>query len=371
MNTSQQGPGRRGDGERASVDSGCGGSGCGGGRRRGWLLQLGLALTATTHWVALATVVPICAPLCAPGVAWAAPDANTVRRAEAIATEAKFLFKQKAYEEAAARFFEAYTLVNKASLLYNAARAYEEAGNLERAAALFRAYVELQDAPADGRADARKRLVPIDARLAEKAAAEKAAADKIAAEKAAAEQAEAERQRALAAAQERANAEKIAAEKAAAQAAAERAKTERSAAERAKAERVQAERDTAGQGKAGQVGADGGGVRAGPQASSTPWLQIGATAGSLAISGLLYGLALSEAKAAHDMEGDLSDADDKVVYLDHASAARSLQVGAIVGAVVGAGCAGWLVWTLVDGGGDTTSAVLVPTTRGGALLVRF
>ena len=149
-------------------------------------------------------------------------------------------------------------------------------------------------------------------------------------------------------------------------AAAERAKAERSAAERARADRTRAERDAAERGKS-----EGGDVRAAPATAPTPWLQIGSTAGSLAISGLLYGLALSEAKAAHDMEGNLTSADDKVVYLDHTSAARSLQVGAIVGAVVGAGCAGWLVWTLVDGGNARTSALLLPTNGGGALLVRF
>lgn len=340
---------------------------------RAWLLRAGLTLATTAQFVAITAIVPIFSPYSALAASGDRPDANTVRRAEAIATEAKFLFKQKAYEEAAARFFEAYTLVNQASLLYNAARAYEEAGNLERAAALFRAYVELKDAPADGRADARKRLVPIDAKLAEKAAAEKAAAEKVAAEKAAAEQAAAERQRALAEAQERANAERIAAERAAAQAASERAKTERSAAERTKSDRDRADRDRADRDRAQAAAANPGdvGVRGSANEATTPWLQIGTTAGSLAISGLLYGLALSEAKAAHDMEGDLSDADDKVVYLDHASAARSLQVGAIVGAVVGAGCAGWLVWTLVDGGSASTTAVLMPTSRGGALLVRF
>jgi tetratricopeptide (TPR) repeat protein len=225
------------------------------------------------------------------------------RRAEGLATEAKLLFHQKAYQQAAERFFEAYTLVHEPALIFNAARAYEEAGNHARSAALFRAYLDLPDAPADGKADAKRRLERLDAILKEQAAAEKAAADKAAAEKAAAEAAEKARRAKLTEAGRRAEDERLRADRAAADAAARRAKAEQDAADRA--------------GKRRDLPAPR--VRAHTQ-RPLPWAPIAATAGAAVISGVLGILAVNEADKAHAMEGSLRSQDDADSYLAYASA---------------------------------------------------
>ncbi len=293
-----------------------------------------------------------------------AADPAAVRRAEAIATEAKFLFKQKAYEDAAARFFEAYTLVNKPALLFNAARAYEEAGNIDRAAALFRAYIDFAGVGADGKAEASKRLAPLEKTLAERQAADAAVASKAAAEKLAAESAEAQRQEALATERRKAADARLEAERQAARAAGERANAERRAAEEATARA-----NTPGKPQGGESGAT--------MERKLPWLQIGVTAGAGLSSGILYGLALSQADSARALEGKVTSDALKVSYLDRASRARTLQAGAIITGIATAAAAGWLAFefvrpsqpagkvtlTLLPAGGDGYTSVLLTLHR--------
>lgn len=294
-----------------------------------------------------------------------AADPASVRRAEAIATEAKFLFKQKAYEEAAARFFEAYTLVNKPALLFNAARAYEEAGNIDRAAALFRAYIELDGVGADGKAEASKRLAPLEKVLAERKAAESALASKAAAEQEAAQRAEAQRQAAVEAERRKAADARLEAERQAARAAGERANAERRAAEDAAARA-----NTPG---GSGVGASGVGASGSAVERKLPWLQIGVTGGAALTSGILYGLALSEADSARALEGKVTTDAQKVTYLDRASRARTFQAGAIITGIATAAAAGWLAYELVrpsEPAGKVTLTLLPSGGEGftGALL---
>lgn len=98
-----------------------------------------------------------------PTVAFAAtkPDANV--EAEVLARTATELFKLKQFDKAAQLFMQAYGKSRKAALVYNAARAYEEAGKLGDAAALFRLYVSISD-DVDGMAEARSRLKAVEAR---------------------------------------------------------------------------------------------------------------------------------------------------------------------------------------------------------------
>ncbi|MCB9740709.1 MAG: hypothetical protein H6747_15705 [Deltaproteobacteria bacterium] len=303
---------------------------------------------------AVATGV-LCAVLtwsAAPQLAWAqAPDAATVRRAEALATEAKLLFQQKAYEQAAERFFEAYTLVRKPALIYNAARAYEEAGNVERAVALFKAYQGLPDAPKDGKAEAKRRLIPLEAELGRRQAAAAAKEQAEAARKAAEAKAAAAKARAEQQETERARQDRVAAEREAAEAARKRAEAERKA-----REQLQSRKRPIGT------------VQAAPE-RGLPWAPIGATAGAAIVSGVFFALAFDEADAARTMEGNLRSDADKQEYLGHADAARRNQAIAWGAGVVTVGAAGWLVWTLLQE--DAPRAALLPAPQGAQLLVRF
>jgi tetratricopeptide (TPR) repeat protein len=92
-------------------------------------------------------------------------DPATKRRAEAIATEAKILFQQKQFQEAADRFMEAFTLVPTPALVFNAARAAEEAQNFPKAVALFRHYAGIAGVPPDGKADAEARVAKLEAAI--------------------------------------------------------------------------------------------------------------------------------------------------------------------------------------------------------------
>lgn len=96
----------------------------------------------------------------------AAPAAAELAAAEAKATEAKAFFQAKLYPQAAERFMQAYALSKRPALVYNAARAYEEAGKRSEAIALFKLYEGLPDAAAEGRQEARQRREALERALA-------------------------------------------------------------------------------------------------------------------------------------------------------------------------------------------------------------
>lgn len=89
-----------------------------------------------------------------------------MRRAEAMATEAKALFQNRVYIDAARLFMEAFAISRRAPLVYNAARAYEEGGQLKRAESLFLLYLSLPDADEAGKGDASQHLQAVRDRLA-------------------------------------------------------------------------------------------------------------------------------------------------------------------------------------------------------------
>lgn len=96
----------------------------------------------------------------APPVLAAPPKAKASpaeAEAEAIRLRAVEHFKAKQYDAAAKAFMQAYARVPTPALVYNAARAYEEAGKTGDAAALFRLYITISD-DADGIVEARERL---------------------------------------------------------------------------------------------------------------------------------------------------------------------------------------------------------------------
>lgn len=84
-------------------------------------------------------------------------DKAEVRQAEVVAAQAKQAFRDGQFEYAARLFMKAYAISKQPALLYNAARAYEEAGKPGDATSLFRLYATVSDDP-DGIADAWARI---------------------------------------------------------------------------------------------------------------------------------------------------------------------------------------------------------------------
>ncbi len=118
-----------------------------------------------------------------------AQSTKDLERAEARATEGKAYFKSKLYGEAAEAFMDAYAIVKKPTLVYNAARAREEMQDNKRALALFSLYLTLPGVKSDGKRAADKHIAKLQAKVK---AAEAAEARK---EQEAKRQAEQDRQR--------------------------------------------------------------------------------------------------------------------------------------------------------------------------------
>jgi len=252
--------------------------------------------------------------------------------------DAKFRFKAGKPEEAARLFLEAFALTRKPALLYNAARAYEEAGKPAEAKVAFEQYLGLPDVTSAGRADAKKHIAALVAKLAAtKKAEEKAAADRAAAHKAAAHKAAADK----------AAADKAAADKAAA---------DKAAADKVAADRAAAENAASAAGN--NAGPNGGGItkQAGPSPRNR-WLTYGLVGGG----GLLTLLAVAtQAGAVKKMQdanamdfGVDNKTDDEQVkakknaYNTATQQAQQQQNSAMLGGVIGVGLAAWGVYRLV------------------------
>lgn len=113
-----------------------------------------LALVAALHGAKPATAAPKAK------AGFAAKEG--AREASLLTTRAKAAFKAGEFDEAARLFMKAYALSGEAAQVFNAARAYEEAGKVGDAVGLFRLYTTLADDP-DGIADARERIRKLEA----------------------------------------------------------------------------------------------------------------------------------------------------------------------------------------------------------------
>ncbi|MSP91442.1 MAG: hypothetical protein EXR79_06515 [Myxococcales bacterium] len=112
---------------------------------------------------ALVSATALCAAVASAGLlsssAWAqSVSAADLKKGEAKAEEAKSYFKSGLFSEAADAFMEAYANSKRPDMIYNAARALEEAKAHAKALALFARYEGLAAAPEDGRKDARQRI---------------------------------------------------------------------------------------------------------------------------------------------------------------------------------------------------------------------
>lgn len=107
----------------------------------------------------VAAAVLLLFALNSPSVAVAqALSAGDKERAEAIAIEAKVFFKSGLYADAASGFMRAYAISKRPDMMFNAARAYEEARLHAQSIALFDQYLKLDDAPEDGKREAVERI---------------------------------------------------------------------------------------------------------------------------------------------------------------------------------------------------------------------
>lgn len=90
-----------------------------------------------------------------------AQPTNHTSEAESMALQARDQFKAGGYEAAAKMFMDAYAKSHAPALIYNAARAYEEAGKKSDAITLFRMYITLSKDEA-GIADAKARIAKLE-----------------------------------------------------------------------------------------------------------------------------------------------------------------------------------------------------------------
>lgn len=93
-----------------------------------------------------------------------AKSADNVDEAVRLAEEGKAAFKAGNYNEAAEKFFAAYEISKRPALLYNAARAYQEAKEYRLARNLYGLYKELiETTDPKGLIEAEKRLMECEA----------------------------------------------------------------------------------------------------------------------------------------------------------------------------------------------------------------
>lgn len=117
-------------------------------------------------------VFVLCLTLSAPQES-IAQSKKDLERAEARATEGKAYFKGKLFGEAAEAFMDAYAIVKKPALVYNAARAREENKEHKKALALFSMYTTLAGVDDAGRAAAKKKMATLSGVIAKAEAADK------------------------------------------------------------------------------------------------------------------------------------------------------------------------------------------------------
>lgn len=86
-------------------------------------------------------------------------------QAEALAQKATAFFKGGLFERAADLYMQAFALSQLPLMVYNAARAYEEAGKLREAKALFAHFLRLPGGAPDVRTEAARRRMALDSAI--------------------------------------------------------------------------------------------------------------------------------------------------------------------------------------------------------------
>ena len=313
--------------------------------------------TQQTTFAHLVGAMLLAAALLAPRALVAGPalTKEEAAKAEATALDAKFKFKAGKHEEAAPLFLQAFALSRKPALLYNAARAYEEAGKPAEAKVAFEQYLTLPGVSASGKRDAQQHIRKLEAQIAAKKKAEAA-------------QQEAAAQTRQKEAARRQQQEQAARDAAARQAAAKQAAAKQAAAQQAAAQAAQQKAEGSQPPTSGTT----------PSPSRNKWVTYGlvATGGLFLLVGvggqLQANQEMTDANAmdfAVDNKFDQEQRDaKKKEYNGKVAAAQQKQGNAIVSVLLGLGLGGWAAYRLVtpDPGvaGSTTSSLwLQPSVR--------
>ena len=240
------------------------------------------------------------------------PDGADLRKAKAAATEAKVFFLAGLFDKASAKFMEAYAISQRPSLMYNAARAYEEGLNYREAVALLKHYRDLPDVGVDGRRDADERIVRMEGVLRQQAADEAAKAEAA-----------------------RAEAARIAAEL--------QSKRDADQAERDRLEQERRDRERLERERIAQLPVEATPVQIAPRSRQVSWWLVVAAVGAGALAGGAYAEALAAAESARTTP--VTDLSSVNTASNFASEARTFQALAITGVSLSGGLA---VWAIVD-----------------------
>lgn len=268
---------------------------------------------------------------------------ESLSEAESVAETAARRFKEGDFELAAKLFDRAYELAKKPTLLFNAGRAYEQAGQREAAVARYEAYVQVETDPG-GREEAKLRA----ARLREQLARDGKAAQPVAAKQESPKSVEVK---------------------------AEPAKPEPSALEPAKPAPAQPAPAQPELAKKQDVVPP---AHSAVQTSRVgPWVAVAGTAALTLAGAVTWGLAvradhtLQSAVDSRTATGITTGITQVNAFADHDSIGKRKVTGTTLMAVGGAGLAGSLVWLLL--GGSTTQAawIAAPGPDGVTLAGRF
>jgi len=122
--------------------------------------------TTASHWLVWTLVTLLALATVQPAAAAPTATAEQEKQALALATQARSHYRDKDFAGAADLFMKAYAQIPEPTLLFNAARAYENAGKLREAVPLFRLYLSVNrqddDESRAGRKDAETHLADIE-----------------------------------------------------------------------------------------------------------------------------------------------------------------------------------------------------------------
>jgi hypothetical protein len=240
------------------------------------------------------------------------PGTAELRKAEAAATEARVFFKAGLFDKASGKFMEAYAISKRPSMMFNAARAYEEGQNFREAMALLKHYRDLEDVGSDGKRDADERIARMEAILRQHAVEE---ADKAEAARVEAARIAEELQR----------------------------KRDLEQADRDRLERERQERERLERERLAQLPTEATAIQAPPRSREVSWLLVVGALGAGAVAGGAYAEALYSANQARTtVVTDMTGVNQASSY---ANEAQTFQAVAIAGAAVSLGL---VTWAIVD-----------------------
>ncbi|MBI5608654.1 MAG: hypothetical protein HY902_07215 [Deltaproteobacteria bacterium] len=290
------------------------------------------ALAAAALALAVTAALPV-------ATAHAKPKADSLSEAESVAETAARRFKEGDFELAAKLFDRAYELAKKPTLLFNAGRAYEQAGQREEALARYEAYVQVETDPG-GREEAKLRA----ARLRDQLAKDGKVTQPVASNP-------------------------------------DSAKTEPAKSEPAKPDAPKPEPAKTDPGQAAADATDG---KKGPPPAQAaepsrtgPWIAVGTSAAVALAGAVTWGLAIKADHALQDAvdtknaAGQTNGITQVDAMGDRDGINKRKATGVVLMSVGGAGLVGSVAWLLLSGPSTSASWLVAPAPDGLALVGRF